>query len=49
MKRRTVLILGPLAIGAPVLWAQTYPSKSIRIVVPFAPGGATDAIARAVA
>ncbi len=37
-----------LALPAPTLRAQDFPSKAIRIIVPFGPGSATDTSARAI-
>ena len=34
---------------SPLAWAQSYPSKPIKAIVPFAPGSATDTIGRAFA
>ncbi len=51
MKERALpaaLFLVMLAGTLPV-WAQEYPRKAIRLIVPFAPGGGNDTVARAIA
>src|SRR5262252_298428 len=59
LDRRRVIGLAAAAVLAPVLGGRTaaaqnssaerWPSRFVRLVVPFPPGGGTDAIARVVA
>ena len=50
MKRRVFMNAGVAvaSLASPILYAQTLPTGSVRIVVGFPPGGGTDALARVV-
>jgi tripartite-type tricarboxylate transporter receptor subunit TctC len=51
LTRRTWLVAAAAGAAAPLSWAETaneFPSKPIRVILPFTPGGTTDALARSI-
>ncbi|TMI04375.1 MAG: hypothetical protein E6H43_02405 [Betaproteobacteria bacterium] len=46
---RILLVFAVLAMAAGFAQSQQYPTKPVRIIAPFAPGGGTDFIARLIA
>jgi len=49
ISRRTLLAAAPAALALPAMAQGTYPTRPIRIVIAYPPGGSTDVLGRALA
>ncbi len=48
MIRTGALLIAALVLAGPVARAQSYPSRQITLIIPFAPGGSNDLVGRAI-
>ena len=48
-RRRTLGAAAALALAPDLAWAQAFPSKPIRLIVPYSAGGGADTTARLIA
>ena len=48
MIRARALLAAALVLTSPAVSAQTYPSRQITLIVPFAAGGSNDVVGRAI-
>jgi tripartite-type tricarboxylate transporter receptor subunit TctC len=44
---RLIAVACALVLGAPAAFAQGFPTRPVKVIVPFAPGGPVDVLARA--
>jgi tripartite-type tricarboxylate transporter receptor subunit TctC len=44
-----MMLVGAVALGYGIAGAQTYPSKAVRLIIPFPPGGSNDIVGRFIA
>jgi len=49
LKRRGLVGLAALALAPRLAWADNFPAKPVRIIVPYPPGGGTDIVVRMIA
>src|SRR4029434_8200297 len=44
-----MMLVSAIALGSGIAAGQTYPSKAVRLIIPFPPGGSNDIVGRFIA